>query len=236
LDFLCASVVKSPPAIPIAAKTRIRNFGINRERRLFVSAVATLHNRLVLNRRAAVLSSWFAKLAPTGARILDVGCGDGSLAAMLLSKRPDLQIRGLDVLPRDKTHIPVEIFDGSTIPFSDASFDAILFADVLHHTLDPKVLLREARRVSARWLLMKDHFREGFAANLRLRMMDWVGNARFGVALPYNYWSEKQWKVTWQDVGWSSEELITRLDLYPAPADWVFGARLHFMARLGKIS
>lgn len=199
-----------------------------------MSAVATLHNRIVLNRRVDVLSSWFAKLAPTGARILDVGCGDGSLAAMVLSKRPDLQIRGLDVLPRDKTHIPVEIFDGSTIPFNDASFDAVLFADVLHHTADPKVLLREARRVSARWLLIKDHFREGLAANLRLRIMDWVGNARFGVALPYNYWREEQWNKAWQDIGWSPEEMFTRLNLYSPPANWIFGARLHFMARLSK--
>jgi hypothetical protein len=54
------------------------------------------------------------------------------------------------------------------------------------------------------------------------------------VALPYNYWSEKQWQRAWQEIGLEPEELVTRLGLYPPPANWIFGARLHFMARLGK--
>lgn len=201
-----------------------------------MDAVALLHNRLVVNRRVDILSSRFAHLAPSGARIVDVGCGDGSLAAAILSKRSDLQIRGLDVLPRETSHIPVDLFDGSKIPFADASFDAVLFADVLHHTTDPMVLLREAHRVATHCILIKDHFRKGFASFQRLRLMDWVGNARFGVALPYNYWSEKQWRAAWREAGLAAEELTTRLDLYPAPANWIFGARLHFMARLRKVA
>jgi SAM-dependent methyltransferase len=199
-----------------------------------MTSVARLHESLVMNRRVEVLTSWFAQLAPRDLRILDVGCGDGLLAAVLQSKRPDLTLRGIDVLPRDHTHIPVEIFNGTQIPFGDSSFDAVLFSDVLHHTEDPTVLLGEARRVTSRWLLIKDHYRKGFAAYQRLRFMDWVGNARFGVALPYNYWTESQWQAAWREIGLVPEELITRLGLYPPPANWVFGARLHFMARLAK--
>jgi SAM-dependent methyltransferase len=196
----------------------------------------TLHDRLVISRRVEVLASWFARLAPKGARILDVGCGDGLLSATICAKRPDLDFRGIDVLPRDHSHIPVEIFDGSKIPFADASFDAVLFSDVLHHTNDPAVLLREASRVAGQYVLIKDHYRKGIAATQRLRFMDWVGNARFGVALPYNYWAEAQWQKTWQEIGLQREELITQLGLYPAPANWLFGAQLHFMARLKKVA
>ena len=199
-----------------------------------MSAVGSLHDSLVMTRRVEVLASWFARLAPKNARILDVGCGDGLLSAALGSKRPDLTLRGIDVLPRDRTHIPVEMFDGTRIPFDDASYDSVLFSDVLHHTNDPSVLLREARRVASRCVLIKDHFREGVAAYQRLRFMDWVGNARFGVALPYNYWTENQWKTAWREIGMKPEELVTRLGLYPPPANWIFGARLHFMVRLGK--
>jgi SAM-dependent methyltransferase len=200
-----------------------------------MSTVGTLHDTLVFSRRVEVLASWFARLAPKDALILDVGCGDGLLCAGLGAKRPDLKLRGIDVLPRVRTHIPVEMFDGMRIPFADDSFDAVMFSDVLHHTDDPAVLLREARRVARRCVLIKDHFREGLAAYQRLRFMDWVGNARFGVALPYNYWSEKQWQGAWREIGLEPEELVTRLGIYPAPADWIFGARLHFMARLGKV-
>lgn len=199
-----------------------------------MSAVPLLHDRLVAPRRIEVLASWFAQLVPKGVRILDVGCGDGLLSKTLQGKRPDLTLRGIDVLPRAQTHIPVEMFDGVRIPFENDSFDAVLFSDVLHHTENPSALLREATRVAAKWLLLKDHYREGFAALQRLRFMDWVGNARFGVALPYNYWTTQQWQEAWQELGLEPEELITRLRIYPAPADWIFGAGLHFIARLKK--
>jgi SAM-dependent methyltransferase len=196
------------------------------------STIGVSHEKLVFRRRVAVLSNWFAQLIPKGVRVLDVGCGDGLISALLHSKRPDVDVRGIDVLPRDQPHIPVELFDGCRIPFDDASFEVVLFSDVLHHTIDPTILQREACRVASQCVVIKDHYRKGFAAAARLRVMDWVGNARFGVALPYNYWTEKQWHAAWQDIGLRPEQLVTRLGLYPVPADWLFGAQLHFIALL----
>ncbi|MFZ0317575.1 MAG: class I SAM-dependent methyltransferase [Candidatus Sulfotelmatobacter sp.] len=199
-----------------------------------MSAIGTLHEKLVFNRRVETLANWFAQLAPPSARILDVGCGDGLISAVLQSHRPDLTLRGIDVLPRSHTHIPVEIFDGFRIPFADQSFDTVLFSDVLHHTPDPAVLLREAHRVAAHSVLLKDHNRNGLAAGARLRFMDYVGNSRFGVALPYNYWTDAQWRAAWQQIGLHPEKLITQIGLYPAPLSWIFGAKLHFIALLTR--
>ena len=72
----------------------------------------------------------------------------------------------------------------------DASFDVVMFVDVLHHTDDPLLLLQEAQRVG-KIILVKDHFRKGFLAGPTLRFMDWVGNAHHGVVLPYNDLVEK---------------------------------------------
>jgi hypothetical protein len=73
------------------------------------------------------------------------------------------------------------------------------FVDVLHHTDDPRVLLRGAR-VARRNILIKDHTRNGLFAGPTLRFMDGVGNARFGVALPYNYWTRQQWQDAFRDL------------------------------------
>jgi SAM-dependent methyltransferase len=196
-------------------------------------AIGALHDNIVHGRRTRVLSDWFSKIAPQGSRILDVGCGDGLIAALLQSKRPDVSVQGIDVLLREKSNIPVTMFDGSHIPFPDDSFDVVMFSDVLHHTEDPEILLREAGRVGKR-VMIKDHYREGIVARQRLRFMDWVGNARFGVALPYNYWSRRQWSLAWSQIGLESEQMVTKLGLYPKPADWIFGAQLHFITLLKR--
>jgi SAM-dependent methyltransferase len=198
------------------------------------NAVGVLHSKLVSNRRVEVLADWFVKLLPADVSVLDVGCGDGLVSALVQQKRPDISVQGVDVLSRAHPHIPVEIFDGSRIPYPSASFDVVLFSDVLHHTVSPKILLKEARRIARHHVLIKDHFRQGVAAHARLRFMDWVGNARFGVSLPYNYWTQLQWHAVWNEIGLQPEQLVTKLGLYPKPANWIFGANLHFIALLRR--
>ena len=83
-------------------------------------------------------------------------------------------------------------------------------------------------------VLIKDHNRNGLLAGPRLRLMDWVGNARFGVALPYNYWTERQWHEAWRVIGLKPEQMVTRIGLYPTPVDWLFGAKLHFITLLSR--
>jgi SAM-dependent methyltransferase len=201
-----------------------------------VSVVGTLHSRWVFRRRARILCEQFASLVPRRAAVLDVGCGDGTISAFLQSQRPDIRITGVDVLAREGAQIPVQTFDGLTIPFEDSTFDVVMFSDVLHHTTDPAALQAEACRVTRAYVLIKDHYREGFAARARLRFMDWVGNARFGVALPYNYWTEQQWQRAWSHLGLHPKHLITRIKLYPGPGNFLFGAKLHFIALLEKRS
>ena len=201
-----------------------------------MTLVGKLHSTIVFGRRVRVLAELLAERVPApAASLVDIGCGDGQIAHLVAHKKPQLQITGLDVLVRPHTWIPVQPFDGATLPLADQSVDLAMFVDVLHHTDDPLVLLREAKRVARQAIIIKDHCKNGFLAGPTLRFMDWVGNAHHGVVLPYNYWTEERWRAAFAELGLTIADWTGRVPLYPWPASWVFQRRLHFIARLTSI-
>jgi SAM-dependent methyltransferase len=197
-----------------------------------MSFIENIHGDYVSSRRGRRLSDHLVELVPQNARVLDVGCGDGFLASLLIQRRPDIDLRGIDKLVRDRTYIPVKAFDGQVIPYSDASFDVVMFVDVLHHTENPMGLLREAIRVARRVILIKDHTLNGLFAGITLRFMDYIGNARYGVALPYNYWPRQKWIDACDGLRLKIGVWRTDLRLYPWPTNHLFDRSLHFVARL----
>jgi SAM-dependent methyltransferase len=164
--------------------------------------------------------------------VLDVGCGDGLVGALIQEQRPDVAVTGMDIAVRPDSHIPVREFDGSSIPVEDGGADVVMLVDVLHHADDPTALLREATRVSTRGLIVKDVTTVGPLDDPTLRFMDWVGNARHGVPLPYNFWSQAQWREAFGELGLSADAVKRRLGLYPRPFDIAFERRMHFIVRL----
>ncbi len=196
--------------------------------------IGRVHESFVHSRRVRVLSDSLADLIPRNSSVLDVGCGDGSLAGLIMKKRDDLSINGIDVQIRNNTCIPVDLFDGRAIPFEDADFDVVMFVDVLHHTADPIILLSEAARVARRAIVIKDHTANGVFAIPTLRFMDWVGNARHGIALPYNYWPRRKWLESFKLLGLTVKQWESELGIYAPPANWLFGRSLHFVALLDR--
>jgi SAM-dependent methyltransferase len=197
-----------------------------------------VHGRYVSRRRVTRLTKVLSPLLAGCRSILDVGCGDGSLAAELRDELPGVAISGVDVLVRDGTKIPVRQFDGAHLPFGDGTFDAVLFVDVLHHTDQKLTLLREAARVARDRVVIKDHRKNGFLAFETLKFMDHVGNSRHGVALPYLYWTAEEWNRTFGELGLKVESLSTDLLLYPFPFSILFDRGLQFttLLRTGRRS
>ena len=199
-------------------------------RRIY-AATAVAHAG-VFARRIEVLSSHLAAMIPRGASVLDVGAGDGQLAVRLMERRPDLRISGVDVLVRPDTKVPVREFDGERLPLGDRAVDVVMMVDVLHHASKQIALLRETARVAAKAVVIKDHFVRGALARPTLRFMDWVGNARHGVALPYSYWTPAEWAAAYQAAGLREAARRESLRLYPFPVNLLFDRGLHFIGVL----
>ncbi|MBI3294773.1 MAG: class I SAM-dependent methyltransferase [Deltaproteobacteria bacterium] len=166
--------------------------------------------------------------------ILDVGCGDGSIGFLLGERLPRARVWGADVLRRETALIPVTLLEGTSLPFPDDEFDFTILIDVLHHVDNPTGLLAEAKRISRRGLIIKDHLLQGWLSSRLLSWMDRVGNERFGVSLPGNYLSESQWEKAFAELGLKKCFWKTDLKIYSFPLSWICDRSLHFIARLER--
>ena len=94
-----------------------------------------------------------ARLVPEGARVLDLGCGDGALLDLLQRERGcsgyGVEIADGNVLKcirRGVDVIQLNLDEGLAM-FDDASFDVVLQIDTLQHLRNAEVMLRETARV-----------------------------------------------------------------------------------------
>jgi SAM-dependent methyltransferase len=204
---------------------------------LSISTVAhqEVHNKLVSSRRIQTLTSSLDSVVPRSADILDVGCGNGIISHNLRQLSPERSFTGIDVLARETCLIPCQIYDGATIPFAPQSFDYVMFVDVLHHMTEPAKFLAQAVEIARRGIIIKDHYSENSFDNQTLTLMDWFGNAQYGVALPNNYKSRAQWRQMFNYVQLREDVIKTEIPLYPFPASFIFGRNLHFIGRYNKL-
>jgi SAM-dependent methyltransferase len=191
-----------------------------------------IHGDFVQGRRARVLAEYLVQLLPNGCRVLDVGCGDGLIDDLIVQRRPDVVVKGIEPVLRGRAGASIEQFDGGHIPFPSRSFDLVMLIDVLHHTEDPVAVLREATRVAERAILVKDVLRDGFLVDTTLRFMDRVANLRYGVPLPYTFWTRQRWDSSFDDLGLRVRSWEKVTGLYPWPATLLFERSMHFVTEL----
>lgn len=166
-------------------------------------------------------------------RVLDVGCGNGTLGKALMEAPgcpQGVRVEGLERVVRGGEPIAVHAYDGKTMPFEDATFDLVIVADVLHHEEQPDRLIAECARVSRRLVVIKDHQIKGVLAQQRVSFMDWAANAPYGVPCLYRYHTPQEWSATLARHDLRVVERLDRMNLYPPGVNAVFGGGLQFMA------
>lgn len=196
--------------------------------------VQRAHRTFVHSRRVRVLAEELSRAMMVSGDWLDVGCGDGRIDQLIMQKRDDLRISGVDVSARSSAMIPVRSFDGLTIPCESASYDGVMIVDVLHHTTHAKELLSEIVRVARRQIVIKDVVADSWLEGKLLAFMDVVGNRPYDVPCPFTFLSTVQWSELFGSLGFQSPAYQRGFRLYPFPFTYVFDGRLHFVAVLNK--
>lgn len=101
-----------------------------------------------------------AATAPNGGTVLDAGCGSGRLAAQIARRRPDLQVRGVDLEPgmvqvasrraeqeNLAGRVQFTVADLADLPLPDGSVDLIVSTASMHHWADVGAVIASLGRV-----------------------------------------------------------------------------------------
>jgi SAM-dependent methyltransferase len=92
-----------------------------------------------------------------GRTVVDVGCGVGGYSLALARRGFDMT--AFDVVPdyverARSIGVEAELYDGERLPLEDGCVDTVILLEVVEHLDDPAALLREARRVARRNVLV----------------------------------------------------------------------------------
>ena len=144
-----------------------------------------------------------ARLVPQGARVLDLGCGDGALLAHLQQHNGctgyGVELSDVNVhacVQRGVNVIQLNLDDGLNM-FADQSFDVVLQIDTLQHLRNAETMLSETARVGKIGIVAFPNFAHWFN---RLSVLQ--GRMPVTKRLPYQWYDTPNIRVgTFADFG-----------------------------------
>jgi SAM-dependent methyltransferase len=140
-------------------------------------------------------------------QVLEVGSGNGALSKLLSDE--GMKMKALDV--RDQSlfnNVKVEVYDGEKFPFGDKQFDVCQLITMLHHTTNAEELIREAKRVSNRIIIMEDIYESPFQKYITW-FTDSVINWEF-YGHPHTNLTDAEWKEMFE----KNELMVEKAEYY----------------------
>jgi ubiquinone/menaquinone biosynthesis C-methylase UbiE len=125
----------------------------------YLHGAATLEQARLARRTAATAAAFFLPHLRLGMRLLDCGCGVGSITVGLAAAVAPGEAVGVDIQPaqveraralaaeRGLTNVKFEVASAYELPYPDASFDAVFAHTLLLHLAEPARALLEMKRV-----------------------------------------------------------------------------------------
>lgn len=186
-----------------------------------------------------------AEQVPEGSRVLDLGCGTGSLLSYLQQER-GCSVTGVEIDPEKvlgaiRRGVPVIESDVETVTpaFADRSYDVAVLSRTLQSMLDPEHVLREMSRIADRLIVSMPNF--AYYPN-RIRLM--LGRMPRSPELPYAWYNSPNLRFTtlvelerlFRKLDLNIEQRFTytqqgkRLRMYGAWANLVAGAAVYVLS------
>lgn len=132
----------------------------------------TFYDHVPIDQVARQLITFARKHA--GTEILDLGCAVGNYSRRLTSL--GYKVKGADInadyirIARARG-VDAHLIEGETLPFPDKSFDSVLLFEVLEHLPEPGSVLREARRVARKNVILTTPNSEGITELQRMGLL-----------------------------------------------------------------
>ena len=151
----------------------------------------------------ALMIQAIARLVPQGARVLDLGCGDGALLAHLQQHKGctgyGVELDDTNVhacVQRGVNVLQLNLDEGLSL-FADQSFDVVLQIDTLQHLRNAETMLQETVRVGRVGIVAFPNFAHWFN---RLSVLQ--GRMPVTKRLPYQWYDTPNIRVgTYADFG-----------------------------------
>lgn len=164
-----------------------------------IPLVRYLVHRLAAKRAAGI----FERISPfvtKNEKILDLGVGTCNVPGVFINngfKVTPLDIENLSFY--DKVE-PI-IYDGKKIPFSKNYFDTTFILSILHHISNQQEILKEAKRVSRKFVIREDIFENKLQKYLTY-FLDSLLNLEF-IGHPHTNRTDKEWRELFAALGFN---------------------------------